>query len=82
MIRVPSLDERKDDIPLLIRRFLEDIASEYGAAVKKIDPKAIQMLQERSWSGNIRELRNVVERLVILSKEKILPEDVQMYAAN
>ncbi len=82
VIRVPSLDERKDDIPLLIQRFLEDIASEYGAAVKKIDPKAVQMLQERSWSGNIRELRNVVERLVILSKEKILPEDVQMYAAN
>ena len=82
VIRVPSLDERKEDIPLLIQRFLEDIASEYGAAVKKIDPKAIQMLQERSWSGNIRELRNVVERLVILSKEKILPEDVQMYATN
>jgi DNA-binding NtrC family response regulator len=82
VIRVPSLDERKDDIPLLIQRFLEDIASEYGAAVKKIDPKAVEMLQERGWSGNIRELRNVVERLVILSKDKILPEDVQMYALN
>jgi two-component system, NtrC family, nitrogen regulation response regulator NtrX len=82
VIKVPSLDERKDDIPLLVDRFLEDIAGEYGAAVKKIDKDAIKLLQERSWSGNIRELRNVVERLIIMSRDKITATDVKMYASN
>ena len=80
LIKVPSLDERKEDIPLLADRFLADIAKDYGAAKKKIDDKAIALLMERSWTGNIRELRNVVERLVILSKDTITAEDVKRYA--
>src|SRR6476620_9369755 len=67
LIHVPSLNERKDDIPLLVSRFLEEIAEEYGQAKKTIDLKAMDALQNYNWTGNIRELRNVVERLVILS---------------
>ncbi|MGD1840685.1 MAG: sigma-54-dependent transcriptional regulator [Thermonemataceae bacterium] len=80
LIKVPSLDERKEDIPLLADRFLADNAKDNGAAKKKIDDKAIALLMERSWTGNIRELRNVVERLVILSKDTITAEDVKRYA--
>ena len=67
LIHVPSLNERKDDIPLLVDKFLTDIAEEYGQAKKSIDKKALQALMEHNWTGNIRELRNVVERLLILS---------------
>ncbi|KOY87242.1 Fis family transcriptional regulator [bacterium 336/3] len=80
MVKVPSLDERKDDIPLLIDRFLNDIAEDYRNSPKKIDKDAIVLLQERNWSGNIRELRNVVERLVIMGGVKITTEDVKKYA--
>src|SRR4051812_46398287 len=79
LIHVPSLNERRDDIPLLVDRFLEDIAEEYGQAKKTIDPKAIDALQNYNWTGNIRELRNVVERLVILSGKTISYEDVGNY---
>src|SRR4026207_2095685 len=65
LIHVPSLNERTDDIPLLIERFLDDICEDYGIAKKNIDESAIKLLQEYNWTGNIRELRNVVERLVI-----------------
>ena len=76
LIHVPSLNERKEDVPLLIQKFLEDIAEDYGQAKKEIDKKAVDALQKHVWSGNIRELRNVVERLVILSGKIITESDV------
>jgi transcriptional regulator with GAF, ATPase, and Fis domain len=79
LIHVPSLNERRDDIPLLVDQFLADICSEYGTAKKDIDEEAIKLLQQYNWTGNIRELRNVVERLVILSGKTITTEDVKNY---
>lgn len=79
LIHVPSLNERKEDIPMLVNTFLSDIAEDYGQAKKEIDKKAIEALQQHDWTGNIRELRNVVERLVILSGKKITAEDVSSY---
>jgi two-component system nitrogen regulation response regulator NtrX len=79
LIHVPSLNERRDDIPLLVDQFLEDICSDYGSAKKNIESEAIRLLQEYNWTGNIRELRNVVERLVILSGKSITAEDVKSY---
>ena len=79
LIHVPSLNERRDDIPLLVDKFLEDTCNEYGVAAKSIDDDAIKLLQEYNWTGNIRELRNVVERLVILSGKTITKEDVKNY---
>jgi DNA-binding NtrC family response regulator len=79
IIHVPSLNERKDDIPLLVDKFLSDICTDYGIARKTIDEEAIQALQEYNWSGNIRELRNVVERLIILSGKIINKVDVENY---
>ena len=76
LIHVPSLNERKADIPLLVEKFLADICGDYGIAVKHIDDDAVQYLKDYNWSGNIRELRNVVERLVILSNKTITKEDV------
>lgn len=79
LIHVPTLNERVEDIPLLVEKFLADIAEDYGRAVKSIDKKAIEALQKHNWTGNIRELRNVVERLVILSGKTITAEDVKQY---
>jgi len=79
LIHVPSLNERKEDIPALVDKFLTDICQEYGSAKKAIDDKAIAALQSYNWSGNIRELRNVVERLVILSGKQITEEDVRNF---
>ncbi len=79
LIHVPSLNERRDDIPVLVDQFLHDICSDYGIAKKSIDEDAIKLLQEYDWTGNIRELRNVVERLVILSAKTITGEDVKSY---
>jgi DNA-binding NtrC family response regulator len=79
LIHVPSLNERKEDIPLLVDQFLQDICTDYGIAVKPIDEEAFQLLKEYNWTGNIRELRNVVERLVILSAKNITTEDVKSY---
>jgi two-component system, NtrC family, nitrogen regulation response regulator NtrX len=79
IIHVPSLNERKDDIPLLVDRFLTDICTDYGIAKKSVDDEAIHALQEYNWSGNIRELRNVVERLVILSGKSIKRDDIESY---
>ncbi|MEJ7766752.1 MAG: sigma-54 dependent transcriptional regulator, partial [Chitinophagaceae bacterium] len=76
LIHVPSLNERMEDIPLLAEKFLEDICTEYGIAKKVIDQSALEELQAYNWTGNIRELRNVVERLVILSGKSITMEDV------
>lgn len=79
VVKVPSLDERKEDIPMLTDKFLEDISESYGTKKKKIEPKAIAALQAHSWTGNIRELRNVVERLVIMSADEIVAEDIKKY---
>jgi DNA-binding NtrC family response regulator len=79
LIHVPSLNERRDDIPMLVDQFLEDICSDYGIAKKTMDEDAISLLKEYDWTGNIRELRNVVERLVILSAKEITVEDVKSY---
>ena len=79
IIHVPSLNERKEDIPLLVEQFLEDICEDYGIARKMISDEALRLLQEYNWTGNIRELRNVVERLVILSGKTIMKEDIKMY---
>src|SRR5688500_17129639 len=79
VVKVPALNDRKDDIPLLTERFLEDIAEEHGAKKKSIDPKALEQLKNYNWTGNIRELRNVIERLVIMSTSDISEEDVKKY---
>ncbi len=79
-IHVPSLNERIEDIPLLVDYFCERICDEQGIAVKTFDATAIQALQAREWTGNIRQLRNVVERLIILAGAKITKDDVDLYA--
>lgn len=76
IIHVPSLNERKEDIPLLVDYFLDAIAKDYGQPRKQIDRAAVAALQSHHWTGNIRELRNVVERLVILSGKQITEQDV------
>ena len=82
LINVPSLNERRDDIPLLISYFAEKIASEQGNGVKDFSKDAIKLLQEYDWTGNIRELRNVVERLIILGGNEISENDVQLFASK
>ena len=78
-IHVPALDERKEDIPLLVKHFCELICHEQGIQPKSFDDSAIQELQNRSWTGNIRELRNMVERLIILGGTSITKEDIEMF---
>ncbi|MHA7128375.1 sigma-54-dependent transcriptional regulator [Algoriphagus namhaensis] len=80
LIQVPALKDRKEDIPLLVNKFLEDIAQENGTQPKSISAEALKKLQEFPWTGNIRELRNVVERLVILGESTISLDDVKKYA--
>ena len=82
LIKVPELNERREDIPMLITHFAEKIASEQGTAVKSFSIKAIQLLQEYDWTGNIRELRNVVERLIILGGNEISEQDVTLFATK
>lgn len=79
VINVPTLDERKDDIPLLVDYFIEQICAETGMPSRKIEPAAMELLVNKTWTGNIRELRNVVERLLILSGTSITPDDVKAY---
>jgi DNA-binding NtrC family response regulator len=79
VIPVPSLDDRKTDIPLLVEHFIGQICSETGMHQREIDPDAMTLLVEKSWTGNIRELRNVVERLLILSGDRITASDVKAY---
>jgi two-component system, NtrC family, nitrogen regulation response regulator NtrX len=79
VIKVPALDDRKEDIPELVQKFLQDIAEEYGTKKKTIAPEALEELQAHEWTGNIRELRNVVERLVIMSGNEIEASDVKKY---
>ncbi|REG82330.1 sigma-54-dependent transcriptional regulator [Algoriphagus antarcticus] len=80
LIQVPALKERKDDIPLLVNKFLDDLSQENGDARKSFSKAALAKLQEYPWTGNIRELRNVVERLVILGEPEISLEDIKKYA--
>ncbi len=82
LIKVPSLNERRDDIPLLITHFSEKISEEQGITPKKFEKKAIELLQQQDWTGNIRELRNVVERLIILGGKEISEEDVRSFAGK
>ncbi len=82
LIKVPSLNERRDDIPLLIKHFAKKIANEQGTAVKKFTDKAVKLLQDYNWTGNIRELRNVVERLIILGGNEVSEDDVKMFASK
>ncbi|GAA4452566.1 sigma-54 dependent transcriptional regulator [Rurimicrobium arvi] len=79
LIHVPSLNQRREDIPLLIDHFLNLIATDYNQPVKEIDNAAVQLLSKHNWTGNIRELKNVVERLIILSDKKITKDDVETY---
>ena len=80
VIKVPSLNERKDDLPLLAEHFLQQIADECGQPKKNIQPAALKLLQQHDWTGNIREFRNVIERLIILSGEIIDDTAVKQYA--
>jgi two-component system, NtrC family, nitrogen regulation response regulator NtrX len=82
LIKVPALNDRRDDIPLLIEHFSIKIAEEQGSAVKNFNPKAIELLKEYDWTGNIRELRNVVERLIILGGNEISEMDVKLYVSK
>ena len=79
LIKVPPLRERKGDVAILVKHFLESICQEYNIPTKKIDTEAVAMLSEKRWSGNIRELRNVVERLVVLADKTITAEDIEQY---
>jgi DNA-binding NtrC family response regulator len=82
LIKVPSLNDRRDDIPLLITHFAEKIASEQGTAIKHFSEAAMLLLTAYDWTGNIRELRNVVERLIILGGNEISENDVQLFASK
>jgi DNA-binding NtrC family response regulator len=82
LIKVPGLNERRDDIPLLINHFTEKIAAEQGIAPKSFSDGAIKLMQEYDWTGNIRELRNIVERLIILSGNEISETDIHLFASK
>ena len=79
VITVPSLDDRKDDIPLLVNYFIDQICNETGMQRREVDQDAMQLLVDKRWTGNIRELRNVVERLLILSGSRITASDIHAY---
>jgi two-component system nitrogen regulation response regulator NtrX len=81
IIQVPSLNDRVEDIPELVQHFIAQICEEYGSPQKKVEKEALNALQQINWTGNIRELRNVVERLIILSGEAITAKDVKHYVA-
>ncbi len=82
LIKVPALNDRRDDIPLLIEHFASKIAEEQGNAQKTFSQEATKLLQEYDWTGNIRELRNVVERLIILGGNEISETDVKLFASK
>jgi two-component system nitrogen regulation response regulator NtrX len=82
LIHVPSLNERRDDVPLLAEKFVREVCEDYGVPKKIITPKALEELRSMNWSGNIRELRNVMERLVILSPQKITEDEVRFFVTN
>ncbi len=82
LIKVPSLNERREDVPELVNHFASTIAEEQGIPIKKFSKEAIDLLKEYDWTGNIRELRNVVERLIILSGKEVTEADVKMFVAK
>lgn len=82
LVEVPPLNERRDDIPMLIEHFRKKIAQEQGISQKSFSAEAVAKLQEMDWTGNIRELRNVVERLIILGGQEVTAQDVQQFAAK
>lgn len=82
LIKVPALNDRRDDIPLLVEHFTSKIALEQGNSPKKFSDKALSLLKEYDWTGNIRELRNVVERLIILGGNEISEQDVELFASK
>lgn len=82
LIKVPALNDRREDIPLLISHFAKKISQEQGTADKSFSAKAIKLLQEYDWTGNIRELRNVVERLIILGSAEVSESDVKLFASK
>ncbi len=82
LIKVPSLNERREDIPLLIDFFADKIASEHGSVKKEFSKAAVKQLQEYDWTGNVRELRNVVERLIILGGKEVSEQDVKLFASK
>lgn len=82
LIKVPALNDRREDIPMLITHFAKKIASEQGVAPKTFSEKAIKLLKGYDWTGNIRELRNVVERLIILGSKEVTEEDVKLFASK
>ena len=82
LIHNPALDDRKEDIPLLVKHFTKQICNEQGIALKTFNDEAIKQLQSYNWSGNIRELRNVIERLIILSPNEVTKNDVELFSAK
>ena len=82
LIEVPTLNDRREDIPLLVDFFTKKIAKEQGTPVKEFSAEAVQLLQEYDWTGNIRELRNVVERLIILGEKEVTKNDVALFASK
>ncbi|MCW5517569.1 sigma-54-dependent transcriptional regulator [Muriicola sp. Z0-33] len=82
LIKVPALNDRRDDIPILIEHFAKKIAAEQGTVQKKFSKKAITLLKSYDWTGNIRELRNVVERLIILGNAEVSEDDVKLFASK
>ncbi|WP_282123962.1 sigma-54-dependent transcriptional regulator [Algibacter mikhailovii] len=82
LVKVPALNDRRDDIPLLIAHFSKKIADEQGVVKKEFTSKAVKLLQEYDWTGNIRELRNVIERLIILGGSEVSEQDVKLFASK
>ena len=82
LIKVPALNDRREDIPLLVDFFSEKISKEQGTPIKSFSSDAIQLLQEYDWTGNIRELRNVVERLIILGEKEVSKNDIKLFASK
>ncbi|GAA4277749.1 sigma-54-dependent transcriptional regulator [Aquimarina mytili] len=82
LVKVPALNDRREDIPLLVDYFAKKISGEQGSPVKTFSAKAVKQLQQYDWTGNIRELRNVVERLIILGGKEVSEEDVKLFAAK
>ncbi len=82
LIKVPSLNDRRDDIPMLISHFAKKIATEQGTAPKDFSKKAVELLKTYDWTGNVRELRNVIERLIILGGKEVTEDDVKLFASK
>ena len=82
LIKVPALNDRREDIPLLVDFFAEKISKEQGTPKKEFSLEAVKLLQEYDWTGNIRELRNVVERLIILGEKVVSANDIKLFASK